>query len=90
MYFCSKQCPINFLYSDVKILELKDMFVMVYVKCIIKFNNHRPMLSGFFNHYFTKFDSVHKTNTKQKQCNEFFQFHIKLSLNQEKLYIPSA
>ena len=50
------------------------MIATEHAKFLFKFNNHMQLDS--FNYYFTKFDSVHKYNTKQKQCNDFFQFRI--------------
>ena len=50
------------------------MIAMEYAKFIFKFNNH--MLPDSFNNYFTKFDRVHKYNTKQKERSKYFQFRI--------------
>ena len=50
---------------------------------------HIHMMPDSSNHYFTKLDSVHKYNTKQKQRNEFFQFRFPLIMG-EKLYIISV
>ena len=36
-----------------------------------KFSN--PMLPNSFNNFFTKLDSVHQNNIKQKQRNEFLR-----------------
>ena len=53
-------------------------------KFIFKFNNH--ILPDSFNRYFTKFENVHKYNTKQTQRNKFFQFRISFESG-KKLYI---
>ena len=47
---------------------------MEYAKFIFEFDNNLRI--RFFNHSFTKLDSVHKYNTKQKERNEFFEFRI--------------
>ena len=84
MLFCFKQYRTNLLYSKLKIFKLDDMIAMEYAKFIFKFNGY--MLPDSFNYYFTKPNSVHKHNNKQKQRNEFFNF--KFPRNREKkLYI---
>ena len=44
------------------------------------------MLTDSFNHYFTKLDSEHKYNTKQKQRNEYFQFRISSESGRKTLH----
>ena len=68
MLFCSKQDRTNLFYSKIKMIKLGDMIAMEYAKFMLRFNNH--MLPDSFNYYFTKFNSVHKYNTIQKQRNE--------------------
>ena len=70
-----------------KILKLEDMIAMEYAKFIFKFNNH--MLPDSFNCYFTKFENVHRYNTKQKQRMNIFNFVFPLN-REEKLYIISV
>ena len=60
------------------------MIAMEYSKFIFKFRNH--MLPDSFNCYFTKLENVHKCNTKQKQCNESFQFCIYSESGRKTLY----
>ena len=60
---------------------------MIEMKCAKfehKFNIH--MLSDSFNHYFTKLESVHKYNAKQKQRNEYFQFRISSESGRKTLH----
>ena len=60
------------------------MIAMEYAKFIFKFNNH--MLPDSFNCYFTKLENVHKYNTKQKQCNEYFQLGISSESGRKTLH----
>ena len=46
------------------------MITMEYAKLIIKFEKH--LLPDFFNHYFTKIDSVQNYKSKRKQRCEVF------------------
>ena len=40
---------------------------------MFKFNN--KMLPESSNSYFTELDDVHKLYTRQKHCNEYYQFY---------------
>ena len=80
----AKQVRTNLFYSKLKILKLKDMIAMEYAKFILKFKNHT--LPDSFNYYFTKLESVHKHNTKQKQRNEYFQFRISSESGRKTLH----
>ena len=87
MIFCSKQQQqdqTNLLYFKLKILKLDDTIAGEYAKFISKLNNH--MLPDSFNYYFTKLESVHKYNTKQKQRNKYFQFHISSESGRKTLH----
>ena len=39
-----------------------------------------------YRYYFTKLESVHNYNTKQKQRNEYFQFHISSESGRKTLH----
>ena len=47
---------------------------MEIAKFMFKFNNQ--MFPDFFNNCFTKFDSVHNYNTRQKTRAKFFQYSV--------------
>ena len=58
------------MYSKFGVLKLEDMMNMEIAKFMFKFYN--KMLPNSFESYFTKLDSIHSYNTRQKSTNEFF------------------
>ena len=85
--FRPKQFPTTLLYSNLNILKLDDMINMEFAKFMFKFNN--KMLHESFDGYFTILDNIHKHNTRQKHCNEYYQFHTS-SESGKKLFSISA
>ena len=51
-------------------LKLEDMINMEIAKFMFKFYNE--VLPNLFDSYFTKLDSTHSYNTRQKRTNEFW------------------
>ena len=68
--FCFRRDSTALLYSKFGVLNLKDMINIEISKSMFKFYN--KMLPNSFDSYFTKLDSIHSHNTRQKVQMNFF------------------
>ena len=68
--FGHKRTLIDNLYKKFQVLKLSDLSKLEYAKFMYKFENNS--LPIFFNNYFTKLDSIHSYNTRQKKQNRYF------------------
>ena len=82
--FCSRRDSTALLYSKFGVLKLEDMINMEIAKFMFKFYN--KMLPKSFDSYFTKLDSIHSYNTRQKSTNEFCHYRAKTEMGKKKLH----
>ena len=82
--FCSRRDSTALLYSKFGVLKLEDMINMEIAKFMFKFYN--KMLPNSFDSYFTKLDSIHSYNTRQKSTNEFFHYRARTEMGKKKLH----
>ena len=57
------------------------MINMEIAKFMIKFYN--KMLPNSFDSYFTKLNSIHSYNTRQKSTNEFFHYRARTEMGKK-------
>ena len=60
------------------------MINMEIAKFTFKF--YSKMLPKSFNFYFTKLDSIHSNNTRQKSTNQFFYYRARTEMGKKKLH----
>ena len=50
------------------------------------FKFYNKMLPNSFDSYFTKLDSIHSYNIRQKHTNEFFYYRARTEMGKKKLH----
>ena len=84
---CSRRDSMALLHSKFGVLKLEDMINMEIAKFMFKFYN--KMLPNSFDSYFTKLDSIHSYNTRQKSTNEFFTIVPELKWDKRNFIISA-
>ena len=70
--FHDSRTSVNVLYNEFRVLKLKDVIDMEFVKFAFKFSNN--MLPRYFNNYFRSLKTIHDHNTRQKAKKDFFLY----------------
>ena len=82
--FCSRRDSTAILYSKFGVLKLEDMVNMEISKFMFKF--YDKTLPNLFDSYFTKLDSTHSYNTRQKSANKFFHYPARTETGKKILH----